>query len=70
MSHRILRLNAVKELTGLSRSSIYLKISEGQFPTSIKLGDRAVGWVEAEVNEWINLQIELSGKRVEASMYV
>lgn len=70
MSHRILRLNSVKELTGLSRSSIYLKISEGQFPTSIKLGDRAVGWVEAEVNEWINLQIELSGKRVEVSMYV
>ncbi len=70
MSHRILRLNSVKDLTGLSRSSIYLKISHGQFPSAIKLGDRAVGWIEAEVNDWIKMQIELSGKRVEASMYV
>ena len=58
----ILRLPAVKERTGLSRSTIYLRISEGKFPTSVSLGDRAVGWIEAEVNDWLNKQIEASRK--------
>ena len=49
---RILRLPAVRRRTGLSRSSIYLRISQGRFPKQISLGERAVGWVESEVNEW------------------
>ena len=57
---RILRLPAVKARTGLSRSSIYLWIAQGRFPKPISLGDRAVGWVESEVNEWLNRQIEAS----------
>lgn len=54
----ILRLHAVMKRTGLSRSTIYLRISKGQFPQSISLGDRAVGWIEAEINEWLDRQIE------------
>ena len=54
---RILRLPGVRARTGLSRSSIYLRISQGCFPKSISLGERAVGWVESEVNEWLNRQI-------------
>ena len=57
---RILRLPTVKTRTGLSRSSIYLRISQGRFPKPISLGERAVGWVEAEVTEWVNRQIEAS----------
>lgn len=56
----ILRLPAVKARTGLSRSTIYLRISKGNFPTSVALGGRAVGWIEAEVNDWLNQQIEAS----------
>ena len=56
----ILRLPAVKARTGLSRSTIYLRISEGKFPTPVSLGGRAVGWIEAEVNDWLNQQIEAS----------
>ena len=56
----ILRLPAVKKRTGLSRSTIYLRISEGRFPTPVSLGGRAVGWVEEEVNDWLNQQIEAS----------
>ena len=57
---RILRLPGVRARTGLSRSTIYLRISQGRFPKPISLGERAVGWVESEVNEWLNRQIEAS----------
>ncbi len=60
MTHRILRLPAVKARTGLSRSTIYLRISEGRFPRPVSLGGRAVGWIEAEVDAWLTRQIEAS----------
>ncbi len=56
----ILRLPTVKNRTGLSRSTIYLRISEGKFPKPVSLGGRAVGWVEAEINDWLNQRIEAS----------
>jgi prophage regulatory protein len=62
MTHRILRLPAVKTSTGLSRSTIYLRVSEGTFPKPVSLGGRAVGWLEAEIQEWLQLQIEASRK--------
>jgi len=62
MTHTILRLLAVKARTGLSRSTIYLRISQGTFPKPVSLGARAVGWVEAEVQEWLQRQIESSRK--------
>ena len=64
MTHNILRLPAVKARTGLSRSTIYLRISEGSFPKSVSLGGRAVGWIEAEVNDWLTQRIEASRKAV------
>ena len=60
MATAILRLPAVKARTGLSRSTIYLRISEGSFPKPVSLGGRAVGWIEEEVNNWLNQQIETS----------
>ncbi|MFC1602597.1 helix-turn-helix transcriptional regulator [Pseudomonadota bacterium] len=56
----ILRLPAVKARTGLSRSSIYLRISKGEFPSSISLGDRAVGWVEEDIVHWLEEKIKSS----------
>lgn len=58
----ILRLPTVKARTGLSRSTIYLRITEGSFPPPISLGGRAVGWIEAEVNDWLTRRIEASRK--------
>lgn len=55
--HTILRLPAVKARTGLSRSTIYLRESKGQFPSPIPLGGRAVGWIEAEVEAWLAAHI-------------
>ena len=46
---KILRLRAAKELTGLSRSSIYLMMRAGTFPKNISLGARAVGRVPPPV---------------------
>ena len=50
MLNSILRLPEVKSLTGLSRSTIYLRIKKGTFPPPISLGARAVGWPSYEVN--------------------
>ena len=55
---RIIRLKEVMDCTGLGRSTIYKYISEGSFPKSVSLGDRAVGWVESEVHDWILARIE------------
>ena len=60
MTHTVLRLPAVKNRTGLSRSTIYLRVSEGIFPAPVSLGGRAVGWIEAEVNDWLTGQIQAS----------
>jgi prophage regulatory protein len=53
---KLLRLTAVKELTGLSRSSIY---AHPDFPRPVKIGGggRAVAWVENEIHEWVNARI-------------
>ncbi len=60
MAVSVLRLPAVKERTGLSRSSIYLRMAKNEFPRPISLGDRAVGWIEQDIDEWINERIEQS----------
>ena len=57
MQHKILRLPVIKELTGLSRSTIYLRMSKGEFPSSISLGGRAVGWLEGDVNDWLESKV-------------
>ncbi len=49
----ILRRKQVEKRTGLSRSTIYLRIQEGTFPRPINLGVRAVGWLENEIEAWL-----------------
>lgn len=49
MSERIFRFPEVKRVSGLSRSTIYLRIKEGLFPKPILLGPRMVGWRESEI---------------------
>jgi len=54
----ILRRKQVEERTGLSRSTIYLRIQEGTFPRPINLGARAVGWLENEIEAWLSARLE------------
>ena len=60
MAITILRLPAVKERTALSRSTIYLRIANNEFPAPISLGGRAVGWVEEDIHNWLAEKIEAS----------
>ena len=49
MTHTILRLPAILTSTGLSRSTIYLRIAQGVFTKPVSLGGRSVGWPADEV---------------------
>ena len=50
---RIVRLKTVLARTGLSRSTIYRKITQGTFPSQIKISVNGTGWHESEINRWI-----------------
>ncbi|CAG9297546.1 AlpA family transcriptional regulator [Celerinatantimonas diazotrophica] len=50
---RFLKLKEVMEKTVLSRSAIYRKMNEEDFPKSVSLGDRAVVWLEEDVVNWM-----------------
>lgn len=60
MSQKFLRLPAVKDYTGLSRSSIYALMEKREFPSQIKIGPRAVGWLDFEIEEWVSQRIKAS----------
>jgi len=62
-NYNILRLPQVKNQTGLSRSTIYLRIAEGSFPKQINLGGRAVGWESEDIQTWIKQRIVASRKK-------
>jgi prophage regulatory protein len=51
---RIVRLKTVLARTGLSRSTLYRKISEGTFPRQIPISVHGAGWRESAINRWIS----------------
>lgn len=56
----IIRLPEVQRRTGYSKAWIYRLIALGEFPKQIKLGVKSVGFVESEINEWIDNKINSS----------
>ncbi len=60
----IINLQRVIDKTTLGRSTLYAYMKLGKFPTSVLLGDRHVGWVEAEVDAWIDGRIKASRQAV------
>lgn len=65
----IIRRKQVEARTGLSRSSIYARLRQNPkrpgdydptFPKPVSVGAKAVGWIEAEIDEWLTAQIEKS----------
>lgn len=56
----IWRFATVKARTGQPRSSLYASIKAGTFPRPVRLGARSVGWVDAEVQKWIDDQVMAS----------
>jgi prophage regulatory protein len=50
---KIIRLPDVEQRSGISRSTIYRYMNAGNFPKTIKIGLRAVGWLESDIDAWI-----------------
>jgi prophage regulatory protein len=57
---RFMRLPEVLQTSGYSKSRLYVLIANGQFPSPVKLGDRAVGWISTEVEQWVASRISAS----------
>ncbi len=55
---KFIRLRTVLEITALSSSSLYRLMEAGKFPKNVSLGDRAVAWVEEEIEDWVQHRIE------------
>ncbi len=54
---KLIKLEAVIEMTTLSRSAIYRGIRECRFPKQVRLSHRSVAWVESDIQNWIKAQI-------------
>lgn len=54
---RLLRIGQVRELTGLTRSSVYRLAAAGRFPRPIKLSERSSAWPESAVRAWISERV-------------
>ena len=54
---QVLRRRDVERIIGLSRSTIYNLMAEDAFPTPIRLGARAVGWLESDIRDWLSQRI-------------
>jgi prophage regulatory protein len=61
---RILRLPDVLHRTGLSRSTIYMRIASGEFLKPVSLGRRAVGWKYSDLEDWLQRLSEKDGSRL------
>jgi prophage regulatory protein len=55
--HRCLRLNEVCRRVGLGETCIRTMIGRGEFPAPFKIGARAVGWLETDVEAWIEARV-------------
>ena len=54
---RFVRLLEVVQLTGVSRSTIYRWMANGEFPKQVSLGGNTVAWLESDVEDWIQRRI-------------
>ena len=56
-SPSLIRMSEAMRRTGYSKAWIYRLMGQGKFPASVKIGSRAVAFVESEIDEWINQRI-------------
>lgn len=57
---QIIDLTQLMNKVPLGKSTIYAYVKAGKMPAPIKLGDRAVGWIEAEIDAWLKERVEAS----------
>lgn len=56
-TNSLIRIREVQRRTGYSKAWIYRLLKEERFPASIKIGSRAIAFIESEIDEWINQRI-------------
>ncbi len=60
MTTRLIKLPEVMQRTGKKRSTVYANVKDGLMPAPIKIGEKAVCWVESEIEDWIASRITAS----------
>lgn len=60
MPKSFIRLPEVQRRTGYSKAWIYRLMSQQRFPSAVKIGSRAIAFVESEIDDWIDQRIEES----------
>ena len=66
-NQKLCRLPEVIARTGLTRSTIYELMLKDEFPSQVRLAGRTVGWVESEIEDWIDSRINASRRGKGAS---
>ena len=59
---KIIKMNAVKQITTFSSTTIYRLIKKGSFPKQIKLSEKSSGWIEQEVIDYLNDRVKERGE--------
>jgi prophage regulatory protein len=59
MAERLLPVNVVLDRVCLSKTQMYRLINLGEFPRPVPIGRQRVGFLESEVNAWIESRLRL-----------
>lgn len=70
MHSNILRLKDVSNRCGFSRSTVYRLIQQAGFPKPIKLTVRSSGWLESDINQWIDNRIKARNSKASKGVKV
>lgn len=65
MKNSLIRLHEVLNRTGYSKAWIYALMSKGDFPQSVKIGTRAIAFIESEIDDWVEQRIAESRNHVQ-----
>lgn len=59
MAERFIKLPAVMEMTGKSRTTIYAGMKDNSFPQSCPIGARAIAWRLSDIEKWMDERVEM-----------
>lgn len=62
MEETFIRRKALEAKLGLSCSTIYAMMAEGKFPRPIKIGRRAVGWRDTDIQAWVRSKVDAANE--------
>lgn len=62
-NEKLIRFRDLRKSIPLSRSTIWRKVRDGQFPSPIRIGKSAVAWLSSDIQQWIEHQVAISRKQ-------